>query len=243
MQDPEEGQDARAPEEDAPAFRPAKFDGDGAKPCRILLVDDHAVVRHGLRFLLSSQAGIEVCGDVSTAEDAIDFVKREPPDLVVLDLTLPEMSGLDATRHIKEISPATEVLVLTMHFTEELAREVLRAGAIGYVLKSDADTELLTAVQHAQQHQPFFTSSLATAMAERFVGNSAEVLPGTPLTGREVKIVQLLASGKSNKEVAKQLGVSTRTVESHRNHIMRKMNFANFSELIRFAVRANLIGP
>jgi DNA-binding NarL/FixJ family response regulator len=218
---------------------------------RVLIADDHAVVRRGLRALLASQPGIEVCSEAASGTEALEGVKKEKPDLLLLDLTMPEMNGLQVARAAREESPNTDILILSMHFSEEIAREVLRSGAIGYVLKSDADTELLAAVDHARQHQPFFTGQLAVSMAESFmqqppadpeqpVINSKE-LEGTTLTGREVQVIQLLASGKSNKQVADELGVSTRTVESHRNHIMRKMNFTSFSDLIRFAVRANLI--
>ena len=151
-------------------------------------------------------------------------------------------------RAIRQTSPETEVLILSMHFSEEIAREVLRVGARGYVLKSDANSELIAAVQRLRQGKPFFTTRLAASMADIFVhgpsdSNASGLLPGVPLTTREVEIVQLLAEGKSNKEAAAALGVSTRTVESHRNHIMRKMGFTSFSELIRFAVRNNLVEP
>ena len=143
----------------------------------------------------------------------------------------------------------TDVLVLTMHFSEELAREMLRCGGLGYVLKSDADTELLAAVDHIRHHQPFFTSRLALSMAQSYVCKAGDLggwgadgaLPNSSLTPREVQVVQLLAGGKSNQEVASTLGVSTRTIDSHRNHIMHKMKFASFAELIRFAVRYKFI--
>ena len=218
---------------------------------RVLIADDHAVVRRGLRALLTSQPGIEVCSEASSGTETLDCVKKEKPDLLVLDLTMPELNGLQVARAVREESPNTDILILSMHFSEEIAREVLRSGAIGYVLKSEADTELLSAVDHARHHQPFFTGQLAVSMAETFIQAPAEVeppvdgkeVPGTTLTGREVQVIQLLADGKSNKQVADTLGVSVRTVESHRNHIMRKMNFTSFSDLIRFAVRANLIEP
>jgi DNA-binding NarL/FixJ family response regulator len=219
-------------------------------PYRILVADDHAVVRRGLRALLESQSGLEVCCEASTGTEALQMAKEEQPDLMVLDLTMPEMNGLDVTRAVREEIPGTAVLVLTVHFSEELAREVLRAGALGYVLKSDADAELLAAIDHVRHNQPFFTSKLAASMAQTFVHGSAtagsnnsneRVVAGSPLTTREVEVIQLLAEGKSNREVAADLGVSTRTVESHRNHIMHKMNFASFSELVRFAVRNNLV--
>ena len=126
-----------------------------AKSYRILVADDHPVVRRGLRALLGSQPGVEVCWEASTGVEAMDHVKKERPDLVVLDLTMPEMNGLEVVRAVREESPSTEILVLTMHFSEELAREVLRSGALGYVLKSDADTELLAAVDHARHPAVF----------------------------------------------------------------------------------------
>lgn len=219
-----------------------------AKPFRILVADDHPVVRRGLRDLLGSQPGIEVCWEASTGVEAMEHVTREKPDLVVLDLTMPEMNGLEVVQAVREQSPTTEVLVLTMHFSEELAREVLRSGALGYILKSDADAELLAAVDHARHHLPFFTSQLATSMVQNFVhGAGAGAGEGgptdLPLTPREIEVVKLLAEGKSNKQVAAALGVSSRTIESHRNHIMHKMNFTSFSDLVRFAVRSNLIEP
>ena len=222
-----------------------------AKSYRVLVADDHAVVRHGLRVLLEAQPGLQVCGEASTGMEAVDYVKKQKPDLLVLDLTMPDMNGLEVMRAIRGESPSTDVLVLTMHFSEELAREMLRCGALGYVLKSDVDTELLAAVDHVRHHQPFFNSQLAISMAQNYVRRSSDpgdsgadgVPPSSPLTPREIEVVKLLAEGKSNKEVASTLGVSTRTIESHRNHIMHKMNFASFSELIRFALRTNLVQP
>jgi DNA-binding NarL/FixJ family response regulator len=222
------------------------------EPYRILIVDDHSVVRRGLRAILDSQPGIEVCGEAGTGRQAIEVVKELKPDLVVLDLTPPEKNGLEVTQEVRANFPETHVLVLTMHFSEEVAREVLRSGAIGYVLKSDADDELLAAVDHARHRQPFFTSKLAVTMAHNFVMGQRETPDPagkqgegavSPLTPRETEVVRLLAEGSSNKQVASRLGVSTRTIESHRNHIMHKMDFGSFSDLVRFAVRNNLIEP
>jgi two-component system response regulator NreC len=148
------------------------------------------------------------------------------------------MNGLEVMRAILEESPSTDVLVLTMHFSEELAREVVRCGALGYVLKSDAVTEFLAALDNVRHHQPFFTNRLGPG---DMGGRGADgALPNSSLTPREVQVVQLLAGGKS-KEVASTLGVSTRTIDSHRNHIMHKLKFASFSEIIRFAVSNKLI--
>jgi DNA-binding NarL/FixJ family response regulator len=229
---------------------PSSLLPQNSKMYRVLVVDDHPVVRRGIRAILESQPGIEVWGEASNGIEALELVKAAKPELVLVDLTMPEMNGLEVTAAIREASPETEVLVLSMHFSEELAREVLRCGALGYVLKSDADDELLAAVDHARRRQPFFTTKLAHTMAQSFMaGRPGDVTldehgqPTSPLTEREIQVVQLLAEGKSNKEVAAALGVSTRTVESHRNHIMHKMNFASFSDLIRFAVRSNLVEP
>jgi DNA-binding NarL/FixJ family response regulator len=218
-----------------------------SRPYRILVVDDHPVVRRGIRAILEMQPDIEWI-EASNGSEAIEVAKTMKPDLALIDLTMPEMNGLEVTAAIREQVPETEVIVLSMHFSEELAREVLRCGALGYVLKSDADEELLAAVDHARRHQPFFTTRLAMTMAHNFMaGRAGEVVldengqPTSPLTERETQVVQLLAEGKSNKEVAAALGVSTRTVESHRNHIMHKMNFTSFSDLIKFAVRNNLV--
>jgi two-component system, NarL family, response regulator NreC len=221
------------------------------KPYRIIVVDDHPVVRRGLRDLLNSQPDIEVCSEACNGVDAIERVKEEKPDLVLLDLTLPDMTGLDVARALIKESPSTDILVVTIHFSEELAREVIRAGALGYVLKTDADSELLAAVDHAKHHQPFFTSKLANTMAQEFArdavdgsrvgGDPHNENPCSPLSEREIQVMQLLAEGKGNKQVAGDLGVSKRTIESHRSHIMEKMNFRNFSDLIRFAVRNGIV--
>lgn len=215
-----------------------------SKPYRILVADDHSLVRRGVSSLLANQPGLEMCGEASTGIEAINAVRRARPNLVILDLTMPEMNGLDAARTIREECPETDVLILSMHFSEDLAREVLRAGAMGYVLKSDAERELLAAVDHIRHRQPFFTGQLTATMMQNFVEGAAvgpAAARGAVLSARELEVLQLLADGHSNKQVAAALNVSTRTVESHRNHIMRKMEFGNFSELVRFAVRNNLV--
>lgn len=218
-----------------------------SKPYRILIADDHSVVRRGVRALLASQPGLEICSEATTGPETMDRVKKDKPDLVILDLTMPEMNGLDVARSIREESPETDVMILSMHFSDDLAREVLRTGAMAYVLKSDADKDLLAAVDHVRHRQPFFTGQLATSMMQTFMEGrteaSAEGEDGVTLTPRELEVVQLLAEGKSNKEAGAALKVSNRTIESHRNHIMHKMGFASFSELIRFAIRNNLVEP
>jgi DNA-binding NarL/FixJ family response regulator len=213
------------------------------KPYRVLIADDHSVVRLGLRNLLAGQSGIEICGEATTGTEAINAVRRMKPSLVILDLTMPEVNGLEVARAVREECPDTDVMILSIHFTEELARELLRAGVMAYVLKSDTDRELLAAVDHVRNRQPFFTGQLAASMLQTFVdgrdlkGASA----GSTLSARELEVLQLLAEGKSNKQAAAALSVSTRTVESHRHRIMKKMEFDSFSALVRFAVRNNLV--
>ncbi len=214
------------------------------RPYRVMIADDYPIVRRGVRNLLEAQPGIEVAWEASNGSEAIQMIKAGKPDLVILDLTMPEIGGLDVLTTGKQDSPSTEFLVLSMHFSDELAREVLRCGAIGYVLKSDADSELLAAVDHIRHHQPFFTTTLAVSMARNFVDGRGDAAPDEELlqlTQRELEVIRLLASGKSNKEAAADLGVSPRTVESHRSRIMRRLNFRSFSDLVRFAVRERLV--
>jgi DNA-binding NarL/FixJ family response regulator len=220
------------------------------KPFSILIADDHAVVRRGLCKILRSQPGIAVCWEASNGLEALDQASKAKPDLAILDLTMPVMDGIESTRRIREASPETEVLILTMHLTEEFARTALAAGARGYVLKSDADEQLVEAVQFMREHKAYFTGELQRSMAQLFSSGPHEESRNDErgreradslLTSREVEIVRLLAAGGSNKEVASALGISTRTVESHRNRVMRKMGFTSFSALVRFAVRSNLV--
>ncbi|HTV60421.1 MAG TPA: response regulator transcription factor [Verrucomicrobiae bacterium] len=214
-----------------------------AQRYRILIADDHPVMRRGIRLVLESNPWLEVCGEAMDGEDALEMAKRLQPQLVVLDLTMPKLDGLQAAPKIREALPETEVLILTMHYDDELAREVLRSGARGYVMKTDADQELLAAVERIRHHGTFFTARLADTMRDIYVRDPSEeqVFPGTGLTPRETEIVRLVAEGKTNKEVATTLEVSIRTVESHRNHVMRKLKIASLPELVRFAIRSRLV--
>jgi len=191
---------------------------------RILVVDDHAVVRRGVRSLLESHKGWEVCGEATTGRDAVEQSRRLRPDVVVMDLSLPGLNGLDATRQILKDAPDTEVLVLTMHRSEELARDVLQAGARGYVLKSDADANLIMAVDSLRQHKPFLTPTVTEFVLDDYVrrGDAQDDLTPVALTSREREILQLVAEGQSNKAAAAALGISVKTIEAHRANIMRK---------------------
>jgi DNA-binding NarL/FixJ family response regulator len=216
------------------------------KRVRILIADDHEIVRRGLRALLESQPGWEVAGEAITGRQAVEATKRLLPDLVIMDITMPEMNGLEATRQIRRAVPKTEILILSVHDSEQLVREVLEAGARGYVLKSDAGRDLITAVETLCQHKPFFTAKVSEIMLDGFlkggVNDPGRVAPST-LTTREREIIQLLAEGKSNKEIAELLDISVKTVETHRSHIMEKLNLHSISDLVRYAVRNELIQP
>jgi DNA-binding NarL/FixJ family response regulator len=212
---------------------------------RILVADDHAVVRRGVRAMLEGQPGWEVCGEAGTGREAVEQVKRLRPDIVVLDLSLPELNGLDATRQILKESPQTEVLVLTMHDSEELAQQVLQAGARGYVLKSDADQSLVAAVQSLRRGEPFLTAKVTELVLDRYVGKQklepGEAAPRVDLTPREREVIQLVSEGKSSKEVAASLGISVKTVEAHRANIMRKLRLRSVSEMVRYAIRNRIV--
>jgi DNA-binding NarL/FixJ family response regulator len=213
---------------------------------RILIVDDHAVVRRGVRSLLESQPGWEIAGEATTGREAIDMAKRLRPDVVVMDLSLPELNGLDATRQILKDSPHSEILVLTMHHSEDLARDVLQAGARGYILKSDADESLITAVESLRQHKPFLTSRVTEFVLDDYLRRGETLLDGMAnetVTVREREIIQLLAEGKSNKEAASMLGISVKTIEAHRANIMRKLHLRSVSDLVRYAIRNRIVQP
>jgi DNA-binding NarL/FixJ family response regulator len=215
-------------------------------PLRILIVDDHAVVRRGVRSLLESQQGWEISGEATTGREAVELAKRLQPDVVVMDLSLAELNGLDATRQILKDSPLSEILVLTMHHSEELARDVLQAGARGYVLKSDADQNLIAAVESLRQHKPFLTSRVTEFVLDDYRRRTDILDDGLPremVTAREREIIQLLAEGKSNKEAASTLGISVKTIEAHRANIMRKLRLRSVSDLVRYAIRNKIAQP
>jgi DNA-binding NarL/FixJ family response regulator len=211
---------------------------------RIVVVDDHAIVRRGVRALLESHPGWEVIAEAATGRDAVDIATRLQPDIVVIDLGLPDLNGLDATRKILKESPRTEVLVLTMHHSEELVRDVLQAGARGYVLKSDADASLITAIDSLRQHQPFLTSTVTQFVLDDYLRRADGDDSGearTVVTPREREIIQLLAEGRSNKEAALTLGISVKTIEAHRANLMRKLHLRSLSDLVRYAIRNKIV--
>ena len=214
------------------------------KTLRILLADDHKVVRHGTRALLSKIPEWEIIGEVDNGRDAVSLTQKLKPDVVILDIGMPQLNGLDATRQIKKISPETEVLVFTAHETDELVHDVFDSGASSYIMKTDAADHLIEAVQALSEHKHFFTSRISEIVFARYINRTKQLQSGaekTRISGREREVVQLLAEGKTSKEIAVLLGISVRTVETHRAAIMKKLGLKSFSELIRYAVRNNIV--
>src|SRR6266568_3170774 len=210
------------------------------KPTRILLADDHEEVRKGLRALLETHAGYEVVGEAVDGREAIEMAARLRPDVAILDVGMPDISGLEATRQIVDENPQVKVLILTIHDSQYMASEALRAGARGYVLKSDAGLDLLQALESLGKNKPFFTPKVAELVLEGFkkaqeVTDEEAVSPR--LTSRETEIIQLLAEGKTSKEVANTLDISLKTVETHRAHIMTKLGVHSVAGLVRYAIR------
>jgi DNA-binding NarL/FixJ family response regulator len=210
---------------------------------RILIADDHSVVRAGLRTLLESRSGWEVCAEASDGRDAVEKASKLKPHVAVLDIGMPLLNGVEATRRIRSSSPDTEILILTMHESDELAHQVIEAGARGYILKDDADRILLAAVDAVRLHKPYFSARVSSA-ADFADSSSPEALrPRSRLTPREREILQLLAEAKSNKEVASLLGISVNTAEAHRANIMLKLDLHSMAELVHYAIRNQIIKP
>jgi DNA-binding NarL/FixJ family response regulator len=211
---------------------------------RILIADDHELFRRGLAAELTQVPGWVVAGEAANGRDAVELAAALKPDIVVLDLTMPELNGLEAARKIISAEPSARVLILTAHESEQLVREVLSAGALGYVLKSDAGRILVAALQALLDGRSFFTSNVARMVLDGYLrseSRNAEA-PDT-LSAREREIVQLLAEGNSNKDIARVLKISVKTTETHRSNIMRKMGFGSLPELVRYAIRNKIIEP
>lgn len=215
------------------------------KTARILIADDHELMRKGIATTLGEVPGWTVVAQAENGRQAVELAQSVRPDIVILDMTMPELNGLEATRQILANRTGERVLILTAHESEQLVREVLNAGAQGYVLKSDAGRALVSAVEALLDGRPFFTSKVARIVLDGFLrgaDGAASSDPTQTLSPREREIVQLLAEGKSNKEVARALGITVKTAETHRSNIMRKMQFASLSDLIRYAIRNNIVG-
>ena len=217
------------------------------KPFRILVADDHDLMRRGIKTLLESHAGWEVCGEAKTGREAVDKVEELKPDIIILDISMPDLNGVEAARRIRKTSAGTEILILSMHYSDQLIREIVDAGVRGYIMKSDSDRDLIVAVETLAKHKPFFTSHATEVILSNFnASRPAIALPeliNKRLTSREREIVQLLAEGNSNKDIARALKISVKTTETHRSNIMRKMGFGSLPELVRYAIRNKIIEP
>lgn len=216
-------------------------------PFRILLADDHEVVRAGLRALLEEQQGWEVVAEAVDGREAVEKATKLKPDVVVIDIAMPSLNGLEAVRQIVKAVPNCRVLVLTMYDSDPLIQQVLQAGARGYLLKSDAGRDLVSAIDALRRNKTFFTPKVSQMVLEGYLDKSPrEKEPESEaeslrLTSRQREIVQLLAEGKSSKEVAAVLGLSVKTAETHRANIMRKLDCHSVTELVRYAIRNHII--
>ncbi|HEY6945048.1 MAG TPA: response regulator transcription factor [Candidatus Acidoferrum sp.] len=211
-------------------------------PLRILVADDHHVVRTGLRALLESKAEWRVCAEAANGREAVEKASQLQPDVAVLDIGMPLLNGVEATRQIRKVSPGTEILILTMYDSEHMVQGVLDAGARGYILKDDADRNLLAAVEALRRHKSYLSPRVSVAASKiTDADGTARERPARRLTPREREILQLLAEGKSNKEIASYLNISVKTAETHRANIMLKLNFHSVTELVRYAVKNKII--
>ena len=212
---------------------------------KILIADDHDVVRKGLRMLIEEHPGWQVCGEARSGREAVEKAIQLVPDVAVIDVSMPDLNGLEATRQIRKECPNTEVLIITHHDSDEMAAEVLDAGARGYVLKSDSDKDLVHAIEVLSQHKPFFTSRITEILLDSRGSRATDPQESIRerLTMREREILQLLAEGKTAKEVASILGIATKTSDTHRTNIMRKLNVHSVAELVHYAIRNKIVEP
>jgi DNA-binding NarL/FixJ family response regulator len=202
------------------------------------------VVRDGLRALIEHEPGWEVCAMATNGQEAVDSAKKLKPDVVILDMTMPELDGLTALRQIKQVLPNTEVMIFSAHHSEDVIKQLFDAGAKSYIQKSDAGRHLVTAIKSLAEHKPFFTPEISEILFAKFFSagsGTKQARPDHSLTAREREIARLLAEGRSNKEVASSLGISIRTAETHRAALMRKLDVDSVSALVRYAIRNNII--
>ncbi|MBN8938110.1 MAG: response regulator transcription factor [Rhizobiales bacterium] len=205
---------------------------------RVLLAEDHEIVRRGIRSLLESRGNWEICAEAADGLEAVRLAIQEKPDIAILDYSLPGLNGLEVVKQVRKALPRLQILMFTQHDSEDLMRDVLRAGVRSFLLKSEADEHLLQAVSALAMSRPYFTDRVSETMLASFIGGSASAVH---LTSRERETVQLIAEGASNKRIAAQLGVSVKTVETHRATAMRKLGAKSMADLIRYAVRNKLV--
>ena len=213
------------------------------KPIRVILADDHALVRAGIRSLLGAMAGVEVIGEASSGEDAVELAGRENPDVVLMDIAMKGMTGLEATARIRQRQPQVRVLVLSMHFSEEYVLQALRAGAAGYLLKDAATAELELALRSVMRGETWLSSAVSRQVVDGYVQRMGGDSGSEALTARQREVLRLLAGGKSTKEIAFILNLSVKTVETHRSQIMERLGIRDVAGLVRYAMRTGLVPP
>jgi DNA-binding NarL/FixJ family response regulator len=210
-----------------------------SKKTRVLLADDHGLVRQGFRMILAAESDMEIVGEAANGREAAEMAERLQPDVVVMDVAMPELNGIEATRRLSESAPRTRILALSMHKDSVYVREILRAGARGYLLKDAFDRDLVGAVRAVARGDGYLSPAVSDAVLSDYRKHVSD--PLDLLSTREREVLQMLAEGKTNKEIASQLNLSVYTVEAHRGRIMEKLNLHSIGELVRFAVRSGMI--
>lgn len=205
---------------------------------KILLADDHTIVRQGLKLILSAHSDLEVVGEAANGREAVELVSKLKPDIVLMDVAMPELNGIEATRRMVEANPRLKILVLSMHKEAVYVREILRAGARGYILKDAIDSELLSAVRSVAKGDGYISPAVSGALLSDYRKDVTD--PLDLLSNREREVLQLISEGKTNKEIANKLNLSVYTVDSHRGKIMEKLNLHSTGELVRFAIKHGL---
>jgi DNA-binding NarL/FixJ family response regulator len=229
-----------------PSVRVIPHDREGGRTLpelRILIADDHELMRRGVRSLLEAESGWKVVGEASDGQELMKKVVELKPDIIVLDIGMPHLNGLEAARRLKHMLPEVKILILSMHDSEQMARDVLEAGARGFVTKSDTARDLVLAVEALRRNKTFFTPRVDQLVLETFLreGAGKVTTPAERLTSRQREIVQLLAEGKSSKEIAVHLDISVKTVETHRANIMRRLSCHSVSDLVVYAIRNDIV--
>jgi DNA-binding NarL/FixJ family response regulator len=207
----------------------------------VLIADDHEVVRRGLRALIHEQPGWQVVAEAIDGRDAVAKAEKFKPDVAILDISMPSLNGLEATRQITKLSPRTKVLILSIHDSDQLIHKLLSAGVRGYILKADAGRDFITAVKALLANKTFFTPKVAMKVNGHLYRVPKASQESSPITGRQREVLQLLVEGKSSKEVANILGISFKTAETHRQNLMRRLNCHSVTELVRYAIRNQII--
>jgi DNA-binding NarL/FixJ family response regulator len=207
---------------------------------RILIADDHEVLRAGIRRMIETRPGWEVCGEAGNGHDVVALAENLQPDIIVLDLDMPELPGLEAARRIKKSQPATEIMIFTANVREEMVHDAFEAGVSSYISKTDLGDHLTLAIEALGEHRPYLTDRISKIVMQRYLHPESET---DQLTPRERIVAQLLAEGKSNNKVAELLQLSVRTVETHRATVMRKLKLESFADLVHYAIRAGLVQP